>query len=102
MKKFLRPLVLLVSAAFLGACVSPYQAEMHALHRAYLAGNVSESGYHDNMTRLQMYDAGWQQQNANTAAMVAVGAAAIGAAALLSDNHHHHHRHHGNWHRHCR
>lgn len=94
MKKFFRFAGLLSVIAFLGACVSPYQAEMSALHNAYRSGNVSDYDYRQQMTQLQMRDAGWQQSNANTAA--AVGIAAVGAAVLLNNNDHHHH--HGRWH----
>jgi len=93
MKKLLRPAALLCVAALLGACASPYQAQMGALHNAYMNGQVSRAEYDREMTRLQIDDAGYQQQSANTATAVAVGAAAIGAAAIISNNsHHNHHR----------
>jgi len=95
MKKFLRPVALLCAAAFLGACVSPYQAQMGALHNAYMNGQMSQDEYNREMTRLQVNDAGYQQQAANTATAVAVGAAALGAAAIISNNNGHHHHHHG-------
>lgn len=92
MKKLLRPVAVLL-AAFLVGCASPYQAQMQALHHAYMAGNVSDREYRNQMTQLQMADAGWQQQNANTATAAAViGVAAIGTAALLDNDHRHHHR----------
>ena len=100
MKKLLRPLAVLIAAAFLGACVSPYQAQMNGLHNAYMAGNVSEHDYQAQMTQLQMADAAWQQNTANAATTAAVvGVAAIGTAALL-DDHHHHHYHYGHGHGH--
>lgn len=96
MKRVIRPVAVLCAASFLVACVSPYRAQMDALYNAYRAGNISESEYRREMTRLQVNDAGWQQQNANAATTAAVvGVAAVGAAALLDDNdHHHHHYHH--------
>jgi len=97
MKKFLRPVAVLCVAAFLSACVSPYQAQMNALHHAYVAGEVSESEYRRGMRDLSIADAGWQQEAANAATTAAVvGAAAIGTAALI--DHHHWHGHHGHWH----
>lgn len=96
MKKLFRPVAVLCLAAFFGACVSPYQAQMGALHNAYMNGQMSQEEYNREMTRLQINDAGYQQQAANTATAVAVGAAAIGAAAIIANNndghHHHHHR----------
>lgn len=97
---------LLLLAAFLTSCVSPYQAQMDALHGSYMAGDVSESEYRREMARLRVNDAGWQQQNSNNVTTAAaVGVAAVGVAALLdnNDNHHHHHhyrrpyRRHGRW-----
>ena len=82
-------------ALILGACASPYQAQMNALYNSYQAGNISDYEYRQEMHRLQMNDAAWQQNNANAATTAAVvGVAAIGAAALLSDDDHHHHHHH--------
>jgi len=100
MKKILRPVALLSIVAFLGACASPYQAQMGALHNAYMNGQISREEYDREMTRLQVNDAGYQQQSANTATALAVGAAAIGAAAIISNNNgHHHHHHHYRGHR---
>ena len=99
MKKFLRPIAVLCAAALLGACVSPYRAQMGALHNAYLRGDVSPEEYRREMTHLQISDAGWQQQNANAATTAAVvGVAAIGTAALLNNSHHHSRWHDGRWH----
>ncbi len=105
MKNFLRPVALLCAASMLVSCASPYQAQMGALNQAYANGQISRAEYDREMTRLQVNDAGYQQQNANTATAVAVGAAAIGAAAIIAnnnDNHHNHyyyrrpyHHHHG-------
>jgi len=100
MKKILRPIAVLCLAAMLGACASPYQAEMSELHRQHENGQVSDSEYRREMARLQRNDAGWQQQNANNATAAAIGVAAVaGAAAIASDNHHHHH-HGGYYYRH--
>lgn len=91
MKKLFRPVALLCIAAVFTSCVSPYQAQMGALQQAHAAGDVSDAEYRREMARLQMNDAGWQQQNANTATTAAVvGVAALGAAAILDNNHHHH------------
>ena len=105
MKNFIRPVALLCAASMLVSCASPYQAQMGALNQAYSNGQISRAEYDREMTRLQVNDAGYQQQNANTATAVAVGAAAIGAAAIIAnnnDNHHNHyysrrpyHHHHG-------
>lgn len=99
MKKILRPLVAVVMAAMLVSCASPYQAQMQALHNAYVAGNISDAEYRREMTHLQMNDAAWQQNNANAATTAAVvGVAALGVAAIADDHHHHHHYHHrGHW-----
>ena len=95
MKKSFRFVGLLSVAALLGACVSPYQAQMGALHNAYMNGQVSRTEYDREMTRLQVNDAGYQQQSANTATAVAVGAVALGAAAIIANNNDgYHHRHH--------
>ncbi len=91
MKKHLRLIALLCATALLGACVSPYQAQMGALNNAYRNGQISGEEYNREMTRLQVNDAGYQQQAANTATAVAVGAAAIGAAAIIANNNDHHH-----------
>ena len=93
MKTFVRPLAVLCLAALIGACASPYQAQMGALNNAYRHGQISRAEYDREMTRLQVNDAGYQQQNANTATAVAVGAAALGAAAIISNNNDHHHNH---------
>jgi hypothetical protein len=96
MKKFLRPVSALCIAALLVSCTSPYQAQMGALHNAYMRGDVSEDVYRNEMTRLQIGDAGWQQNQANAATTAAVvGAVAIGAAAISNNNSHRHHHHHG-------
>jgi hypothetical protein len=102
MKKVLRPVAALLVAAFFSACVSPYQAQMQAVHNAYATGNMSEAEYRARMNDLSVADAGWQQENANAATTAAVvGAAAIGVAALSDHNHHHHHGYwrRGHWHR---
>ena len=65
---------------------------MGALHQAYSRGDISDYDYRQEMTRLQINDAGWQQSQANAATTAAVvGAVAIGAAALSNNNNHHHH-----------
>ena len=102
MKKLLRPLTALLVAALLTSCTSPYQAQMGALHQAYSRGDMSEYEYRQEMTRLQINDAGWQQNQANAATTAAVvGAVALGAVALSNNNNnrHHHHRYHrpGRW-----
>jgi len=101
MRTFLRPVAVLCIAALLGACASPYQAQMAALHNARLAGDVSDYEYRQEMARLRYYDAGWQQQQANDLATAAV-ITGVAAVALGSHGHHHHHRghwHRGHWHR---
>jgi hypothetical protein len=102
MKKLLRPLAGLLTALMLVSCASPYQAEMGALHHAYMNGQVSRDEYDREMARLHVNDAGWQQANANNVATgVAIGAVALGTAALLSDDHHHHrYYHHRRYHHH--
>lgn len=94
MKKFIRPVTALCIAALLGACASPYQAQMAAVDQAYRNGEISRSEYERRMTDLRIADAGQQQQNANTATAVAVGAAALGAAAIIANNNDDHHHHH--------
>lgn len=93
MKKIIRPTAALCVAAMMASCASPYQAQMGALNNAYQNGQISRSEYDREMTRLQVSDAGYQQQNANTATAVAVGAAALGAAAIISNNSGHRHHH---------
>jgi hypothetical protein len=101
----MKPLRLIAAAtvaAVLASCASPYQAQMGALHQAYMNGQISPDEYNREMARLQVNDAGWQQANANNvAAGVAIGAVALGTAAILADDgHHHHHGHyHGGYHR---
>jgi hypothetical protein len=104
MKKFLRPVAFLTTAALFASCTSPYQAQMGALHNAYVRGDVSEYEYRQEMTRMQIGDAGWQQNQANAATTAAlVGAVAIGAAAISHNNRHRHYRHYnyGHGHGHC-
>ena len=77
------------------------QAQMGALHQAYMTGQVSQDDYQREMTRLRVNDAGWQQANANNVATgLAVGAVALGTAAILSDSDSHRHHHHYNGHYH--
>jgi hypothetical protein len=108
MKKAIRSVAVVCLAALLGACTSPYQAQMGSLYNSYRAGYISEQQYREEMARLQYHDAGWQQQQANAATTAAVvGAAAIGTAVLLDNHHHGHHyygghrgyRHRGYWYR---
>lgn len=99
MKKKHRFVSVLCLAALLGGCASPYRAQMDALHHAYLAGNVSPREYRREMTRLEMADAAWQQNNANAAVTAAaIGAAAVGVAAAVDHHDHHHHYDHGHHH----
>jgi hypothetical protein len=100
MKKLIRPLTAVLTAALLVSCASPYQAQMGALHNAYMNGQISQTEYNREMARLQVNDAGWQQQNSNDVATgVAVGAVALGAAAILANDDHHHHRYYHRRHR---
>lgn len=68
---------------------------MGALNQAYSRGDISDYEYRQNMTRMQINDAGWQQNQANAATAAAlVGAVAIGAVALSNGSRHRHYHHH--------
>jgi len=100
--KSLRFFTAVITAVALASCASPYQAQMGALHQAYMSGQVSPNEYDREMTRLRVNDAGWQQNNANNvAAGLAIGAVALGTAAILADDHHHHYGHYHRGYRPC-
>jgi hypothetical protein len=89
--------------ALVAGCVSPYEAHINGLNRAYAEGRISSREYRDELAGLEAADAAWHRSNADTAAAVAtVGLVAAGTAAVIaaSDYHHgyghyYHHHHHG-------